>query len=286
MAAKRQAPEVVAGNSWTNAENDLIVADYFDMLIHDFADKPYSKAEHNRTLQKMTGRTRGSIEYKHQNISAVLMSLGEFWIPGYKPAKNYQSSLVNAIERWLKNNPGFWQTSVTAENLIHEPSAILTIDPPPAPRQDQSIEVQQMASPMAHKFDFRERQERNRVLGKMGEEFVLRCEKARLTHYGRNDLARCVKWISEVEGDGAGYDIESYSVEGDIRLIEVKTTNGWERTPFHISRNELNAANDRPEEWRLMRLWNFARRPRAFQLKPPLDTHVKLCATSYEAVFP
>ncbi len=27
-------------------------------------------------------------------------------------------------------------------------------------------------------------------------------------------------------------------------LIEVKTTNGWERTPFHISRNELAVADE------------------------------------------
>ena len=33
---------------------------------------PHSKAEHNRLLQAMIGRPHGSIEYKHQNISAVL----------------------------------------------------------------------------------------------------------------------------------------------------------------------------------------------------------------------
>src|SRR3546814_11221910 len=30
----------------------------------------------------------------------------------------------------------------------------------------------------------------------------------------------------------------------------VKTTNGWERTPSHISRNELAVADTRREEWR------------------------------------
>ena len=94
-----------------------------------------------------------------------------------------------------------------------------------------------------------------------------------------------VRWMSEEDGDGAGYDIESYSPEGHTRLIEVKTTNGWERTPFHITRNELTVAKHRPTEWSLLRLWNFARQPRAFELRPPLDAHVSLIATSYEARF-
>ena len=31
----------------------------------------------------------------------------------------------------------------------------------------------------------------------------------------------------------------SFEADGRERLIEVKTTNGWERTPFHITRSEL-----------------------------------------------
>ena len=69
------------------------------------------------------------------------------------------------------------------------------------------------------------------------------------------------------------------------RLIEVKTTNGWERTPFHISRNELAVAEERRSEWSLFRLWNFAREPKAFELHPPLDAHVSLTATSFQASF-
>ena len=69
------------------------------------------------------------------------------------------------------------------------------------------------------------------------------------------------------------------------RLIEVKTTNGWERTPFCITRNELAVAENRPTEWCLLRLWNFIREPRAFELRLPLDAHVALIATSCEARF-
>jgi hypothetical protein len=90
---------------WTDEQNAAIVADYFAMLAADIVGRPYSKAEHNRLLQALIDRPRGSIEYKHQNISAVLKGLGEEWIPGYKPAFNFQASLVDAVVRWLTHHP-------------------------------------------------------------------------------------------------------------------------------------------------------------------------------------
>ncbi len=101
----------------------------------------------------------------------------------------------------------------------------------------------------------------------------------------RPDLAKRVKWVSRDEGDGAGYDIASFRRDGHPRLIEVKTTNGWERTPFHITRNEHAVSESRAGEWCLFRLWNFAREPKAFELYPPLEAHVSLFPTSYEAHF-
>ncbi len=129
------------------------------------------------------------------------------------------------------------------------------------------------------------RDERNRALGKAGEERVLKHERDALTAAGRDDLAHQIHWISCEDGDGAGYDIASFDADGLQRLIEVKTKSGWERTPFHISRNELAVADERREEWCLFRLWNFARLPKAFELRPPLEAHVSLTATSFQASF-
>jgi hypothetical protein len=112
---------------------------------------------------------------------------------------------------------------------------------------------------------------------------VLAHERASLLAAGRTDLAERIRWVSHLDGDGAGYDIHSFDTDGSNRLIEVKTTNGWERTPFHITRNELAVADTHREDWRLVRLWNFAREPRAFELRPPLDAHVALMATSFQA---
>lgn len=138
---------------------------------------------------------------------------------------------------------------------------------------------------IARKFDVADRDARNRALGRAGEERVLHRERAVLRASGRNDLASAVRWVSEEDGDGAGYDIASFTPEGQVRLIEVKTTNGWERTPFHLTRNELEVAGERRAEWCLFRLWNFGREPRAFELRPPLERHVTLTATTFQAGF-
>ena len=138
---------------------------------------------------------------------------------------------------------------------------------------------------IARKSDVAGRDERNRVLGRAGEERVLAYERSVLRSAGRDDLARKVRWVSEEDGVGAGYDIASFEQDGRSRLIEVKTRNGWDRTPFHITRNELAVAEERRVEWCLFRLWNFSREPKAFELRPPLDSHVSLTAMSYRASF-
>jgi len=138
---------------------------------------------------------------------------------------------------------------------------------------------------IARNFDVAGRDERNRALGRAGEERVLAHEREMLRSAGRDDLARKVRWVSEEDGDGVGYDIASFGSDGLPRLIEVKTTNGWERTRFHIRRNELAVAKERRSEWCLFRLWNFSRNPKAFELHPPLDAHVALTATTFQASF-
>ena len=272
---------------WTDEENDLIVADYFAMLAEDMAGRSYNKAQHRRSLMPLLrSRTEGSIEFKHQNISAVLKGLGEDWIPGYKPAFNFQMTLVDAVARWLAWNPA-WLGRMPgsrpltglreSEQIWIGPSPTLSNQPPPQ-------ELEQMLH-VARKFDVAGRDERNRTLGRAGEERVVAHERSALKVAGRDDLAQKVRWVSEEDGDGAGYDIASFTPDGRERLIEVKTTNGWERTPFYISRNELAVAEERQSEWRLFRLWNFSREPKAFELHPPLDAHVSLTATAFQASF-
>ena len=276
----------MATGPWTEEENDLIVADYFAMLADDLAGRPYTKADHNRRLRTRLVRSRPSIEFKHRNISAVMKGLGEPWLTGYLPAFNVQTSLADAVARWLHRHPEL----LTPPPFVDQPADVpqtaqLVIDLPPTLRNHPPPDELDQMQAIARKFDVAARAERNRALGRAGEKRVLAHERATLAGIGRADLASRVRWVSDEDGDGAGYDIESFSPDGHARLIEVKATNGWERTPFYITRNELAVADNRPTEWCLLRLWNFAREPRAFELRPPLDAHVSLIATSFEARF-
>jgi len=64
------------GQDWTRSEVDLAVADYFAMLNRQLRGDRYSKTEHRRRLnQSIPACSDGSIEFKHQNISAVLVRI-------------------------------------------------------------------------------------------------------------------------------------------------------------------------------------------------------------------
>lgn len=67
---------------WTQEEDELIVADYFAMLTKELAGERINKAEHNRNIRKFIARPRGAVEWKYQNISAVLVDLGMPYING------------------------------------------------------------------------------------------------------------------------------------------------------------------------------------------------------------
>src|SRR3546814_1640371 len=78
---------------WSDQEIDHIVADYFAMLTDELVGRSFNKAARNRDLQAVIDRSKGSIEFKHQNISAVLLGLGQPWIEGYKPADRKSTRL-------------------------------------------------------------------------------------------------------------------------------------------------------------------------------------------------
>ncbi len=275
----------MVSTDWSDAENDAVVGSYFSMLTDELAGRSYVKAAHNRLLQEQIGRSRGSIEFKLCNVSAAIKAFGLPMIEGYQPRFNFQMSLAEAISRWLARQP-HWEParSISEQNVFSE-AAELFVGAAPTLRNAPPPEETDKLLAVARQFDVAGRDERNRALGRAGEELVFHRERRQLHLQGRADLAKRVRWISEQDGDGAGFDILSFTPEGRDRLIEVKTTNGWERTPFHISRNELEVADARRDDWYLFRLYEFARIPKAFEIRPPLEAHVALTATSFQASF-
>lgn len=267
---------------WTSDELTLIVSDYCSMLHAEFQGRSYSKAEHRRTLLLHIRRSEGSIEFKHQNISAVLQELGLPWIPGYKPRSNYQTALLAAVEEYLGRHPQLLGDTAVQLAVPEPLSEDFYVAPPDAkaPSADNPALIR-----LLRKFDPAARDARNRRLGKAVEEFVLRQEHRRLAQCGRSDLAEKVLWIAEAEGDGAGYDILSFYRTGAERLLEVKTTCGGERTPFYLTRNELALAEERSSEFRLVRVHQFVNDPKIFVLAPPLAAHVRIEPVAFRAAW-
>jgi hypothetical protein len=274
------------GTNWSDREIDLVIGDYFDMLRMELLGRSYNKAERNRALQELTHRTRGSIEYKLQNISAVLLKLGMPWIAGYKPMANYQKALIDGIERYLDARPeaGTFSNEPDRQPFALANESPLFLEAPPLLERAVASEPDSLQR-LVRKFDPAARDARNRALGKQGEERVLLSEQIRLSEAGRVDLARKVRWTSEEEGDGAGYDILSFSRSGAERLLEVKTTSGHSTTPFYLTENERALSVERPDGFRLVRVYDFVRIPKAFELVPPLEQSVMLHPINYRASF-
>ena len=281
---------------WTESEIDIIVKDYFVMLEHEQMGRAFNKAEHRRVLMETTGRTSGSIEFKHCNISAVMEALSLPRIEGYTPRGHYQTALFDAVEAHLSVRSDLYNLLVgEAETLQNRTRESITgesiaFDNAPPQRETPEKGIPEDIEPIVRKFEHpAERDARNRNLGQAGELLVYEYERRRLQTIGRKDLSDCVRWVARDDGDGCGYDILSFNGKGEEASrelwLEVKTTNGPERTPFYITRNELHVAMQRPDAFRIFRLYDFRKQVRAFYLAPPLERHVSLSPTIYRASF-
>ena len=280
----------IQGSDWLADEVALIVADYLAMMMYELAGQRYSKAAHRRQLMaRLPGRTESSIEFKHANISAVMLELGFPYLRGYRPRANFQRSrLVDEVERQVAHHQLLDNAAIDA---VKRPAAAIEVVDftkvrAEAPMRSASIKESASAYGRAPiQRDYLQREAQNRSLGLAGEEFVLHFEQWRLLQAGAGQLAERVVHASKVEGDGLGYDIRSFESDGVERLIEVKTTTFGDRTPFFVSANEVRFSSERGEVFHLCRLFDFRAAPRFFTLDGPIDQHCYLDATTFRASF-
>lgn len=78
---------------WKDDETRALVSAYLSMLEREARGMAYSKIAHNRQVQALTGRSKGSIEFKFCNISHILAAAGLPYIVGYKPRSHVQEAL-------------------------------------------------------------------------------------------------------------------------------------------------------------------------------------------------
>ncbi len=262
---------------WSEFEVEAAVEDYFSMLRLELTGRRYNKSEHRRALQvQLSNRSAGSVEMKHQNISAVLIEMGIPCIDGYKPRYNYQRSLLpEAVADYLKNNPdmqGIFKAHAEATPAVPTVENFLAaIERPPVAEERAPSVTESPAIYNPGGVNYLEREARNQLLGEAGEQFVINFERARLIHAGRESLAAHIEQVSATVGPSAGFDIRSFEENGRDRFIEVKTTKYGKSTPFFVTPNELRFSRERSSHYFLYRLFKFGEAPRMFSLQGYLE---------------
>lgn len=272
-----------AGQNWTQDEIDLVVADYFDMRAKFLHGENFIKARHYERIIEITGRTKPSVERKYMNISATLERLCLPWLKGYAPLRNFQNALLQSVEQFVASEWNDEIIPVGKGNEFHDEMELFVESAPE--RNEPVVSDNPELERIARKFDPALRDERNRRIGYAGEKKVMTAEISRLKQVGRPDLAKKVQWVSQELGDGAGYDIKSYTADGDERFLEVKTTVGHKRTPFFLSRNEKEFSDEASDRFRIYRLYNWGQQPRAFLIEPPLESRLIVEPSAYRASF-
>lgn len=272
-----------AGKQWGQAEIDLVVADYFDMRAKFLRGEHFVKARHYERIVEATGRTKPSVERKYMNISATLERLCLPWLRGYAPLRNFQGALLKSVESFVASE---WNGEIVPDHKFDafQEAEQIFIEAPPV-RKEPIVSEHPELERIARKFDPALRDARNRQTGYAGEQKVLNAEISRLKHAGRSDLAKQVQWVSQDLGDGAGYDIKSFTTDGQERFLEVKTTVGHRLTPFFLSRNEKDFSDEASDRFRIYRLYDWGQQPRAFLIKPPLDSKLIVEPSVYRASF-
>ncbi len=279
------------GAPWNKEENIAIVASYLEMLTMELAGRPYSKARFRRELlPRLNKRSEGSIEYKFQNISAVLLDLGMQYINGYKPAKNYQRDILpDVVLDFLVDKPEVEQQmsdDALAVPVVPSVEDFLTVIVEP-PKIDKSFPLSSRDPSFAPRKgrDYLAIEAANRSLGFKGEQFVVNYEKAILLSGGHDKLADSVEHVSQTQGDGLGFDILSYDREGREKFIEAKTTKNGKYTPFFISENELQFSTRHKANYYLYRVFEFRAKPKLFVMPGSVSENLVLQPQTYKAGF-
>jgi hypothetical protein len=274
---------------WTREEVEAIVADYLKMLSLELSGQAYSKTAHRRFLQQyLNDRSDGSIEFKHSNVSAVMLILGYPSLRGYKPRWNYQSLLRDVVEQQLQYASNFDAVALAAVQQPAVAPAVFDfkdVETSAPLKSHVAKEVETTYNSKLVNRDYLAQEARNHALGLAGEEFVVSYEHWRLTSLGHPLLADRVEHVSKTKGDGLGYDVLSFDASGRERFIEVKTTAFVKETPFFITRNELAFSQEACGQFYLCRLFEFRRLPKLFSLNGRLEDHCRLDPVTYQASF-
>ncbi|MGW8754568.1 DUF3883 domain-containing protein [Bacillus wiedmannii] len=110
---------------------------------------------------------------------------------------------------------------------------------------------------VARKINYEESSKKKRYNGLLSESIVIDFEKENLLRNGKHELANKIEHVSIEKGDGVGYDIKSYTIDGIPKYIEVKGTTNKNDIPFFISFSEVRASKYYGEKYYIYRVFDI-----------------------------
>jgi hypothetical protein len=140
----------------------------------------------------------------------VLAKFGQPFIKGYLPRYNYQLLLEEKVINHLTSNVKIEKAFETFSQKVLGASELkvnyarLLVDPPAGNEVSEPFAVYKR---IPVKVNYLEREQNNRRLGIIGEKIVVEYERRKLISIGKEKLAESIEWVSEKQGDGAGFDI-------------------------------------------------------------------------------
>ncbi|MBM6404619.1 DUF3883 domain-containing protein [Phycicoccus sp. CSK15P-2] len=271
------------GSAWDESEVERTLDAYLAMLRLELIGEPFSKVDFYRPLSGDIGRSESAVQYKFNNVSAVLAEMGSVFVDGYKPLVNVQGLLRDKVADRFAQEPELRQLMIRLAEKPPDRGDHTLGDPEPVPLDLVPPSRQAQRERTAVTVDFNALESANRSRGLAGELLVVERERRVLGLLGRRDLAERVRHTSVEDGDGMGYDVRSFTSDGRERFLEVKTTVRSALQPFYVSANEVEFSTEVPDQFSLVRVFHLDRRPGFYEMPGSLRTTAELRPDSYVA---
>lgn len=251
------------------------VANYFKTFINsDYFSKETIYLKSNNELAK--GYIHGIViskyydknNYLENNLLKDLIALKKIYDEIYENLKDesYWNIVNNVIQNMEPSFINVEEANKIIEDVILKEDKVMNLRQVDIPSRKEKHKHTKIENKIIKKIDYADKSKSNAENGLSGEKLVMDYEKNRLIELGRKDLAKQIKWVSEVS-DSVGYDILSYDIIDNhvmTKYIEVKTTEGNDKSVFYISKNEIKTMKKYKEHYFIYRIFNLNKNPEVF----------------------
>ncbi|MDX1609582.1 MAG: DUF3883 domain-containing protein, partial [Halofilum sp. (in: g-proteobacteria)] len=253
------------------------VREYFTLLQAELRGRRWwDSARPGALFDHFSARNREQVALRHRQISAILIGHGLPYLPSSQPLADVEPELADAVAQYLHNHPDILE--LMERDVFRRVDTVPEVGDPlevvasrPTGSELPRPETNSRNSRLLAGVDFLAREQRNHSLATAGQRFVMKFEAARLRADGREAHANAIEHVTVEIGDGPGYAIHSYGLDGSDRLIEVKTTRYGRETPFYLSAHEVAMSHEYGNRFWIYRVFSFREQPRLYMLRGPVN---------------